>query len=137
MTGVQTCALPICQPLYAGDFSAIIASAIETRITGTYDISGRTEIDYIDIIREIKRVTKAKAMVLRIPYSLFFALLWVWALFDRNPPFTTQQLAALTAKDEFEVTDWPGTFNVPCTPFADAVQETFTHPVYSQVILEF
>lgn len=126
------------QPLYVGDFCNVIISCIENRVRdGIYNISGHEKIDYIDIIREIKRVTKAKAMILRIPYSLFFALLWVWALFDRNPPFTTQQLAALTAKDEFEVTDWPGTFKVPCTPFAEAVRETFTHPVYSQVILEF
>lgn len=126
------------QPLYVGDFCNIIISCIENRVRdGIYNISGHEKIDYIDIIHEIKRVTQAQAMILRIPYALFFALLWVWALFDSQPPFTTQQLAALTAKDEFEVIDWPGLFKVPCTPFAEAVRETFTHPVYSQVILEF
>jgi hypothetical protein len=63
--------------------------------------------------------------------------LWVWGLFDKNPPFTTQQLAALSAKDEFEVIDWPGIFGVLCTPFAKAVHETFNDPVYSKVVLEF
>jgi hypothetical protein len=58
-------------------------------------------------------------------------------LFDRNPPFTTQQLAALVAKDEFEVIDWPGKFGVRSTPFAEAMEETFRHPVYSHVALEF
>ena len=76
-------------------------------------------------------------MILKIPYGLFYFLLWLWSLFDRNPPFTTQQLQALVARDEFEVIDWPGMFGVRCTPFAAAVEETFRHPVYSRVVLEF
>ena len=61
----------------------------------------------------------------------------MWAWFDRNPPFTTQQLAALKARDEFEVIDWPGIFGVPLTPFAKAIDETFNDPRYSGVALEF
>ena|SRR5690554_612672 len=126
------------QPLYAGDFCDIIISCIKRREQhGIYNISGHEKIDYIDMIREIKHVVGASTWVLRIPYSLFHALLWTWALFDRNPPFTTQQLAALTARDEFEVIDWPGLFGVHCTPFREALQETFHHPRYSQIILEF
>jgi nucleoside-diphosphate-sugar epimerase len=126
------------QPLYAGDFCNIIISCIENRITdGVFNISGHEKVDYIDIIREIKRATRAGAAIVKIPYGLFHGLLWLWALFDRNPPFTTQQLAALIAKDEFEVIDWPGKFGVRCTPFAEAMEETFRHPVYSNVVLEF
>jgi nucleoside-diphosphate-sugar epimerase len=126
------------QPLYAGDFCNIIISCIENRITdGVFNISGHEKVDYIDIIREIKRATRAGAAIVKIPYGLFHGLLWLWALFDRNPPFTTQQLAALVAKDEFEVIDWPGKFGVRCTPFAEAMEETFRHPVYSNVALEF
>jgi GTP-binding protein EngB required for normal cell division len=58
-------------------------------------------------------------------------------LFDKNPPFTTQQLNALTAKDEFEIIDWPGIFGVHYTSFSDAIHETFSHPKYSKVVLEF
>ncbi len=126
------------QPLYVGDFCNIIISCLERRIPdGIFNISGHQQVDYIDIIREIKRATGANALILKIPYGLFHALLWVWGLFDRNPPFTTQQLAALVAKDEFEVIDWPGIFGVRCTPFAEAIDETFRHPQYSQVVLEF
>ncbi len=126
------------QPLYVGDFCNIIISCIENRITnGVFNISGHEKVDYIDIIREIKRATRASAAIVKIPYGLFYGLLWLWALFDRNPPFTTQQLAALVAKDEFEVIDWPGKFGVRCTPFAEAMEETFRHPVYSKVVLEF
>lgn len=126
------------QPLYVGDFCNIIISCIENGIDhGVYNISGHERIDYIDIIREIRRAVGAKTLILHIPYGLFYSLLWVWGLFDKNPPFTTQQLAALIAKDEFEVIDWPRIFGVPCTAFAQAVHETFNDPRYGKVVLEF
>lgn len=126
------------QPLYVGDFCNVIISCIENKInTGVYNITGHEQIDYIDIISEIKSATKAKTAVVKIPYYLFFVLLWIWGLFDKNPPFTTQQLEALTAKDEFEVIDWPCIFGVPYTPFSDAIHETFSHSKYSKVFLEF
>lgn len=126
------------QPLYVGDFCNIIISCIENGIDyGVYNISGHERIDYIDIIREIRHAVGAKTLILNIPYRLFYALLWVWGLFDRNPPFTTQQLAALIAKDEFEVIDWPGIFGVSSTPFTKAVHETFNDSRYGKVVLEF
>lgn len=126
------------QPLYVGDFCNIIISCIERRMPpGVFDISGHEKVDYIDIIREIKKATRSRTPILRIPYGLFYGLLWVWERFDRNPPFTTQQLAALGAKDEFDVIDWPGIFGVARTPFTQAIHETFNHPRYSKVIMEF
>ncbi len=126
------------QPLYVGDFCQVIISCIEKNIgSGIYNISGHEKIDYIDIIRAIKRVTHASALILNIPYSVFYALIWTWGLFDKNPPFTTQQLAALSAKDEFEIIDWPGIFGFSATPFARAIEETFNDPVYGHVVLEF
>ena len=126
------------QPLYVGDFCNVIISCIENRVRdGIYNITGHEKVDYIDIIREIKRATRCKTPILKIPYSLFYVLIWVWGLFDKNPPFTTQQLQALIAKDEFEVIDWPGIFNVPSTSFKDAIDETFNDPRYSSVVMEF
>lgn len=125
------------QPLYAADFSNIIVSCIERRITGNFNISGREQVDYVDIIREIKRAIRSRSLILNIPYGLFHALLSVWAVFDRDPPFTTQQLSALVAHDEFEVIDWPGIFGVTPTPFAQAIEATFNDPAYSRVVLDF
>jgi nucleoside-diphosphate-sugar epimerase len=126
------------QPLYVGDFCSIIISCIENDVApGIYNISGHEEVDYIDIIRQIKRVTGAGTPIVRIPYSLFHVLLWTWSRFDKNPPFTTQQLAALITPDRFEVIDWPGIFGVRSTPFAEALHETFKHPTYAAVELEF
>lgn len=125
------------QPLYAGDFAAIIASAIEHRTAGTYDISGRTQIDYIDIIRLIKAVTGARAAVLKIPYGLFHALLWLYARFDRNPPFTVNQLKALVIPEVFPVIDWPSIFAVKETPLREAFEETYLDPRYGRMVLDF
>jgi len=126
------------QPLYVGDFSNVIISCIENNISdGIYNISGHEKIDYIDMIRVIKSATRANTPIVRIPYAVFYGLIWTWALFDKNPPFTTQQLAALSARDEFEVIDWPGIFGVPYTSFVEAVDETFNDPTYGKVVLEF
>ncbi len=126
------------QPLYVGDFCNIIIACIERDIrTGIYNISGQEKVDYIDIIREIKRATHSGTPIVRIPYRLFYALLWAWSLVDKDPPFTTQQLAALVAKDEFEVIDWPRLFGVRSTPFREAIHETFNDPRYSDVVLKF
>jgi nucleoside-diphosphate-sugar epimerase len=126
------------QPLYTGDFCNIIIACIEKQIEdGVYNISGLEHVDYIDIIREIRWATGAHSLILNIPYWLFHFLLRAWAIVDHNPPFTTQQLQALITKDEFEVIDWPATFEVQSTPFSRAIEETFNDPVYSKVYLEF
>lgn len=126
------------QPLYVRDFCDVIVACIERRIPrGCYDITGQERIDYIDILREIRRATGAHTAIVRIPYRLFHALLWTWGKLDRDPPFTTQQLEALVARDEFDVIDWPGLFGVRATPFRTAIEETFNHPQYSQIVLEF
>jgi len=125
------------QPLYVGDFAAIIASCIASRTTGTYDISGRTVVEYGELIRMIHRIVRPKARIVNIPYHLFWALLWLYARFDRNPPFTTSQLEALVIPETFPITDWPDQFGVTETPLETALRETFTHPVYSTTVLEF
>jgi nucleoside-diphosphate-sugar epimerase len=126
------------QPLYVGDFCKIIISCIEDhQKNNIYNISGQEQVDYIDIIREIKAITQTKTPIVRIPYRLFYVLLLIWGACDKNPPFTTQQLQALRTKDEFEVIDWHTIFDVPLTSFKQAVAETFTHPEYSQISLEF
>ncbi len=126
------------QPLYVGDFCRIIVSCIERRVVGeTYNISGLEKVDYVDIIRRIRQVTGARARLVHIPVRLFGALLRMWAIFDAAPPFTADQLRALIAHDEFEVIDWPRIFNVSATPFGAAIEETFSDPQFSAVVLEF
>jgi nucleoside-diphosphate-sugar epimerase len=125
------------QPLYAGDMAAIIASAIETQITGTYDISGRTKIHYGELIRLIKEITRARARIVHVPYRLFWWLLWLYARADRDPPFTTSQLEALVIPEVFPVIDWPTIFGIEETPLRQALEETYLDPRYAGVTLAF
>nr|WP_211254879.1 NAD-dependent epimerase/dehydratase family protein [Nevskia soli] len=126
------------QPLFAMDFCRIILSCLVNRPRGeAYDISGCERIDYIDIIRKIRQVSGARALILKIPYGLFWLLLKIFALFNHNPPFTTSQLAALILPDEFVLIPWWDIFQIQPTPFEAALRETFCHPIYSSVVLDF
>jgi nucleoside-diphosphate-sugar epimerase len=125
------------QPLYVGDFCHIIMSCIERRTTGTYNISGLSEIDYVDLIRAVRDESGSRTPILKIPFWLFGLLLRIYALFDRDPPFTTRQLAALVIPELFEVIDWPSIFSVGATPLQVALQETFQTKPYSDIALAF
>jgi len=126
------------QPLYVLDFCHIIIACLEQQPDRkVYNITGKEQIDYIDIIRQIKKAVHAKTLIVRIPYALFWVLLTVYALFDKDPPFTTSQLKALTAGDEFELIPWWDIFGVKPTPLQTALYDTFNDPTYSKVILDF
>jgi hypothetical protein len=79
----------------------------------------------------------ARTPIVMRPYFVFALPLQVYALVDRNPPFTTQQLRALVTPDVFEVIDWPAIFGVRATPLQDALFETFRDKRYASVSLEF
>lgn len=125
------------QPLFAGDFAEIIASALQHETTGAYNITGQERIDYIDLIRAVKQATGSKTRIVRIPYRLFWLLLKINALWDKNPAFTARQLEALITPDVFEVIDWPAIFGVRSTPLPQALNTTFRDPAYSNVVLDF
>lgn len=125
------------QPLYAGDFTAVIAASLDRRITGTYDISGVELIDYGDLMGLIHDIVRPKARILHIPYGLFWLLLFVYGKFSRNPPFTTRQLEALVIPETFPITDWPEGFGVTPTPLRQALEETFCDPRHAATVLDF
>lgn len=125
------------QPLYERDFCRAILWCIENRPVGKiYDLVGSERIDYIDIIRAIRDVKGLRTPIVRIPYSLFDALLRLYALFSDKPPFTSSQLKALTAGDDFKGVDIEQTFGFKPTPFAEGIRETFCDPVYSKYVVE-
>jgi nucleoside-diphosphate-sugar epimerase len=125
------------QPLYERDFCRAILWCIEHRPAGkVYDLVGNERIDYIDIIRAIRGVKQLRTPIVRIPYGLFDALLRLYALFSDKPPFTSSQLKALTAGDDFKGVDIAQTFGFDPTPFSSGVRETFCHPVYSRYTVE-
>ncbi|MBB5047010.1 nucleoside-diphosphate-sugar epimerase [Rhodopseudomonas rhenobacensis] len=125
------------QPLYVGDFVSIIIAAIEQRKAGTFDISGLEQISYGELIGLIQEIVKPRARIVHIPYAMFWALLWLYAKFDKNPPFTTGQLEALVIPETFPVIDWPGEFGVKPTALRQALTETFLDPEFSKIVLSF
>ncbi|MEL7040618.1 MAG: NAD(P)-dependent oxidoreductase [Pseudomonadota bacterium] len=126
------------QPLYEGDFCRVIISCMQQRPNGEiFDISGLERIYYKDMIRIIRNASRAKTILVHIPYRFFWVLLWTASLVLKRPPFTTKQLEALVIPEEFPITDWPQRFGFLATPFQDAVDETFNDPVHSKVFLEF
>jgi nucleoside-diphosphate-sugar epimerase len=126
------------QPLYAGDFCNIVAACLESPRPGeAYNISGLERIDFIDLMRAVRQAIGVRTPIVPIPHGLFGALLRLYALFDRDPPFTPSQLEALVLPETFEVIDWPAIFGVTATPIAAALKATFQDPVYSKVVLEF
>jgi len=125
------------QPLYNRDFCRVIAVCLERRPQGdVYDLVGHERVDYVDIIRAIREAKRLKTPIVHIPVGLFAFLLRLYALFSANPPFTADQLKALTAGDDFTGVDLETTFGVRPTPFAEAIRETFCDPVYSQIKVE-
>lgn len=126
------------QPLYVGDFCNIIISAMfkqpENKI---YNITGREKIDYVDIIKGIKNTLGLRTWIMHIPYWLFWFLLKVYAVFDRDPPFTTSQLQALIIHEEFELIPWWEIFEIESTPLNVALKETYLDQTYSKYVLDF
>ncbi len=125
------------QPLYERDFCRAILWCLENRPVGKlYDLVGHERMDYIDIIREIRRAKGLSTPIVRLPYALFDALLRAYALVSSRPPFTSDQLKALTAGDEFSGVDIQATFGFAPTSIRQGLEETFRHPVYSQYAVE-
>ena len=125
------------QPLYVGDLCQIILSCVRQRITAqVFDISGLEKLAYVDIIRAIRRAVGSRTLLLPLPYPVFHGLLEIYGWFDRDPPFTRDHLRALVTDEQFAVIDWEGIFRVDATPFAEAVEEAYADPRYSQCVLK-
>jgi nucleoside-diphosphate-sugar epimerase len=125
------------QPLYERDFCRCIAWCLQHQPDGSvYDVVGDTRVDYVDIIRTIKRVKRLHTPIVHIPIALFSFLLRTYSLFSRKPPFTADQLKALTAGDDFRGVDTSAVFGVAQTPFEQAIRESYCDPRYSQIVLK-
>lgn len=124
------------QPLYNRDFCRVIIACLESNRAGqAYDIVGAEDIDYVDIIKTIREVKDLRTVIVHIPFSFFDWLLRMAARVLRKPPFTSSQLTALAAGDYFRGVDIAREFGVEPTPLAEAMRETFTHPVYSSIVV--
>jgi hypothetical protein len=81
----------------------------------------------VDIIRLIKKVKGPADLDRAHPDGLFAACSALYALFSRKPPFTADQLEALSAATTSRA--WtPRPFGFRQTPFEDAVRESYCDP---------
>ena len=125
------------QPLYNRDFCRAIAWCLEHRPRGAvYDLVGQDRIDYVDIIRLIRKTKGLRTPIVHLPKPVFAALLRLYGAFSRQPPFTAAQLEALTAGDDFRGVDIRQTFGFAPTSVEAGLRETFTHPVYARFAVE-
>lgn len=125
------------QPLYNRDFCRIIQYCIEHHPVGmTYDIVGAEDIEYIELIRMIRDIKGLKTKIIHLPFFFFNLLLKTYALFNRNPPFTSAQLKALTVGDYFEGVNTEEVFGIRLTPIKAALLETFTDTRYSHIVID-
>lgn len=125
------------QPLYEADFCRCIAHCIAHQPDGkVYDIVGDTRIDYVDIIHTIKRVKRLRTLIVHIPIGFFAFLLRTYALFSAKPPFTADQLKALSAGDDFTGVDTQAEFGVQQTPFEDAIRQSYVSSPYAGIVLQ-
>ena len=125
------------QPLYIRDFCRALAWVVEHRPAGqVYDVVGARRIDYVDIIRTIKKVKGLRTWIVHIPFWLFGTLLKLYGLLSSRPPFTADQLEALAAGDDFTGVDTEAVFGFRQTSFEDAVRESYCDPRYSHVLVQ-
>jgi hypothetical protein len=85
----------------------------------------------------IHDIVKARARIVHIPYSVFWALLWLYARVDKNPPFTTGQLEALVIPETFPIIDWPKEFGIAATPLRRALEDTYLDSRFAPITLSF
>jgi nucleoside-diphosphate-sugar epimerase len=124
------------QPLYARDFCRALAWAIDNRPDGqVYDVVGAHRIDYVDIIRTIKKVKGLRTAIVHIPFGLFRGLLRLYSVFSSRPPFTADQLEALVAGDDFKGVDTEAVFGFRQTPLEQALRESYCDPRYSHILV--
>ena len=125
------------QPLYNRDFCRAIVWCCQNRPAGkTYDLVGQEHVDYIDIIRAIRRVKKLKTPIMCTPVWLFKLLLRVYGLFTKQPPFTAAQLDSLAAGDDFTGVDIEATFGFKPTTLEDGLTQTFCDERYARYVVE-
>ncbi len=125
------------QPLYNRDFCRVIMWCMDNQPdSAEFDIVGTEMTDYVDIIRTIKRITNARSLIVHLPYGLFKFLLKGYGVIVGNPPFTADQLDALTAGDEFDGVNTEKLFGLTPTPLQEAFREVFTDERYAHIVLK-
>jgi nucleoside-diphosphate-sugar epimerase len=117
------------QPLFVQDLCKVILTLTQrTPQNKVYNIIGHEKIPYIAVLRMIAKVKGLKRLFLPLPLPIFSLMLRIYGWLTHKTVFTPDQMQALVAGDEFPVENWSEEFNVPYTPFAQGLKETWNSP---------
>jgi nucleoside-diphosphate-sugar epimerase len=113
------------QPIYVGDFCQAIDVCTRRRPERIFDLAGAEHIHYIDLLRSIRRMRGLYRPFVKVPIPVFASLLRSYARLVGPPPFTVDQLKALTIGDDFPGADTWAELGIEPTSFAAGVRMTF------------
>ncbi len=119
------------QPLFVEDICRVVIKLVEKKPQNKiFNIIGKERIYLIDILKIIVREKKLKRGYLRIPIPAFLFLLKVYGGITFSKPFVPDQLKALTAGDEFPISNWEKDFEVKYTPFSEGIRKMLNSKYY-------
>jgi nucleoside-diphosphate-sugar epimerase len=114
------------QPLYVGDLCAVIEKCLDREPRGDiHDIIGVERIPFLELLRTIRATAGARCVFFPLPLSLFRIAIRIQRSISSRTIFTIEQLDALTAGDDFPVTDWPREFGVPFSGFREQAPRVY------------
>lgn len=106
------------QPLFVEDFVKIIKYLIRTKPKNKiYNING-DKINYISLIKTIKKIMKIKSINVYLPKSVFIFLVKINNIIFNQNDFTKDEINSLTSKDVFKGISWESEFNIKKTSLA-------------------
>jgi len=124
------------QPLYVRDMAKIILGLIERKPKNKiYNIIGKENIYFIDLLKIIRKTKNKKTFFIKIPKPLFILMLNIYSFIFKKKTLNSNQLKSLSAGDIFPVDDWEDEFNIKYTNFHQGIKETIESKYYNSTNL--
>ncbi len=123
------------QPVFVEDFAKILTHlAINKPKSNIYAINGDV-INYVDMVKEIKKSRDLKSQLVFLPVSVFISLMQGYNFILRKKDFTPDQVRSLTSGDVFEDFPWWSEFKIKKTTFSSGLKKISTSK-FKDVMLE-
>lgn len=111
------------QPVYVVDYAKIIEYLIKNKPKNNcYNING-DKINFIDMIRVIKKQRKLFRPLIKLPLPLFIFMMNTYNKIMGKVEFTPDQVKSLTSGDVFEDFPWWNEFKIKKTSFKEGIKQ--------------
>lgn len=127
------------QPIHVGDLCKVILKLIDSNPKGeVYNIIGKEEIYFIDMMKMLTKMKKQRKIFLTLPIPIFLFLLRLYETITGKKPYQDSQLKALISGDIFPFEDWEKEFGIKYTPFKHGAKDYISseHQKYSERMLK-